>query len=475
MDRVGIILRSQWRAYWRRFRQAGNIRTSNVGVLILVGGIGLLRYVQQLPVAARQVANGETTRYETLLIFAFLAWMGSVLAESRRSISSRDLLHLPLSATELFLIRLGSVFCTPVVWIVVVASLALGYPVAQGQHPLAGFIALVTFLLLGLFTSLALTHVLQRTLARKLSVAVLLGVSVAAGLLRLSGKRVEALAPLKELSPHRLAAAATISTTPLRSLAILVVITALMAALARWTFVLTLEPRQNRRLQRFALFTGLQLPGKFGALLNKDLRYSSRLLDLYLAIPIVVLFNIYLAVNFAPSATALFIVIGVLFWPCASIAFNCFGLDSPLGLDRYTLFPLSDKEKLFSKNLAFWAVMIILLLTILPFALWTLNASATVIALLEFIAMGLAYAAIGNWLSVKQPFKMQFYRFASGGSVVDAIMGMIFASIPAALTIVLGWKIGIATLIYLPIYLFFLARAARILNNQREEIRRAVS
>jgi hypothetical protein len=30
-------------------------------------------------------------------------------------------------------------------------------------------------------------------------------------------------------------------------------------------------------------------------------------------------------------------------------------------------------------------------------------------------------------------------------------------------------------LIYLALYLFFLARAARILNDQREEIRRAVS
>jgi beta-lactamase regulating signal transducer with metallopeptidase domain len=89
--------------------------------------------------------------------------------------------------------------------------------------------------------------------------------------------------------------------------------------------------------------------------------------------------------------------------------------------------------------------------------------------------MALAYAAIGNWLSVKQPFKMQFYRFASGGSAIDALMAMIFASIPAALTVLLLWKVGIVTLIYLVIYLFFLTRAARILEQQREEIRRALT
>lgn len=80
--------------------------------------------------------------------------------------------------------------------------------------------------------------------------------------------------------------------------------------------------------------------------------------------------------------------------------------------------------------------------------------------LLEFIAIGLAYLSFGNWLSVAQPFKMQFYRFASGGSVVDALMGLIFGSIPAAVTIYLLsredsgalWKIGAVTIVGLAIY-----------------------
>jgi hypothetical protein len=59
--------------------------------------------------------------------------------------------------------------------------------------------------------------------------------------------------------------------------------------------------------------------------------------------------------------------------------------------------------------------------------------------------------------------------------VADALMGLLFASVPVALTIFLGWKIGFVTLIYVAVYLFFLARAARILNDQGEEIRRAVS
>lgn len=475
MDRIGTILKAQWRAYWRGFLRAGNVSTSNAGVLLLVGGLGLLRYLQQLPLAANQIAKGETTRYETLLMIGFLAWMLPVLGESKRSISSGDLLHFPLSNTDLFLIRAGSVFCSPVVWIVIVASLALGYPVALAPHPLTGVMALLTLLFCGFFTSLAITHVLQSSLARKLLFAVLLVGSVAGGLLWLAGTRAQFVASLKWILPHHLAAAAAVSATPLRSLGILIAITVFSALLARWTFTLTLEPRATRRAQRLALFIWPPLPGKFGGLLRKDLRYSARLLDLYLALPIIVIFNIYLVVNIAPSSAVLFVIMALMFLPCASIAFNCFGLDSPLGLDRYTLLPLSEKEKLFSKNLAFWTLMFVLFLTILPFTIWSLETKATVIALLEFVAMGLAYAAIGNWMSVKQPFKMQFYRFASGGSAVDAIMGMIFASMPAALTLFLLWKTGILIAIYLPVYLFLLDRAARTLNDQREEIRRAVS
>ncbi len=475
MDRLKTILRFQWRAYWRRFRRAGNITTSNAGALILIGGLGLMRYLQQLPLAANQIAKGETTRYETLLLIAFLAWMVPVMGESKRSIATGDLLHLPLSTTDLFLIRLGSVFCSPATWITAALSLALCYPVALAAHPFIGITALLTLLFCGFFASLAITHVLQSALARKLLMALLLAVSLAGGLFWLAGKRVEALTLLKSLTPHGLAAAAAVSTTPLRALTILILITGFFALLARWTFALTLEPPQNRRSQQFAFLAWPQLPGKLGGLLKKDLRYGSRLLDLYLAVPIVILLDIYLAVNFAPAAPVLFIVLAVLFFPCTSIAFNCFGLDSPLGLDRYTLFPLSEKEKLFSKNLAFWVLMTVLLAPILPFAIWSLEFSASVVGLMEFMALALGYAAIGNWLSVKQPFKMQCYRFASGGSAIDAIMGIIFASIPAALTVLLLWKIGIVTLIYLAFYLFFLTRAARVLEVQREEIRRALT
>ena len=480
MDRIATVLRYQWRAYWRRFRAAGNIRASNVGLLLVVGGLGLFKYLQQLPLVASQLSRGETGRFETLLNLVFLAWMVLVLAESRRSISSRGLLHLPLSSTELFVIRVGSVFCSPVAWIVGAASLGLGYPIVMAQQPGLGLVALLMFSLIGLFSSLTIAHLLYGELGRRLWLVALLVVTVGSGLLWL-GQRNEFAAALKWVLPHRLTVAAVGSSTPLSSLAVLVAFTALFVLLALWTFTFTLQPEQSRRSRRFVELS--QFPGKFGGLLQKDLRYSSRLLDLYLALPVVIFFNMYLVSDTAPSAVVFGVIIGLLFLPCTSLVFNCFGLDSALGLDRYTLFPLSGKEKVFSKNLGFAVVMIALFATILPHVFWRLGPRATLLCSMEFVAVGLAYLSYGNWLSVKQPFKMQFYRFASGGSVVDAVMGMIFGSVPAAVAVYLltndsggpAWKLVALMLLCAMLYLLSLAGCGRVLENEREEIRRALA
>ena len=124
-----------------------------------------------------------------------------------------------------------------------------------------------------------------------------------------------------------------------------------------------------------------------------------------------------------------------------------------------------------------------LLATILPLALWKLGPRVTVLGFIEFAAVLIACMFCGNWLSVKQPFRMQFYRFASGGSLVDIIIGIIVAGTPAALTVYLfaiedgamGWKLAALTFLWLALYLFSLSRSARVLDTEHEQIRRALS
>ena len=481
MDRVTTVLRYQWRAYWRRFRRATNLTRHNAGILVVFGGIVVVRFLQQLPLVAKQLANGQTSRYQTLLTLGFLVWMMPALAESKRSISSRALLRFPLSTRELFAIRLGSLFFSPVTWIIGVVSVALLYPLAMSAHPFAGALALFAFVLLALFSGLTLTHILNNASMRKLALAVLLLLTAATGLLWFS-KQTDIIRSLPELMPHQLAAGAAASPAPIRGLAALLVILIGVALLSLWTFRFTLQPRQDRRTQSLSLLSSIQLPGRFGGLLKKDLRYFSRLLDIYFTLPVVVLFNIYLASNDAPSATAFWIIVPVLFMPCASIVFNSFGLDEPLGLDRYALFPLSAKEKLASKNVAFAVVMVVLFATILPLALLKMETWVVLVGCVELVLVGLAYATYGNCLSVKLPFKMQFYRFASGGSAVDAVLGMIFGSVPAAVLIYLLYRqsfVAVSLVLLLAIdvalYVLSLRWAARVFDEDREVIRRALS
>ena len=57
MDRITAILRCQWRAYWRRFRSATSLTRHNVGILVVFGAIVIPRYLQQLPLVAKQLAK----------------------------------------------------------------------------------------------------------------------------------------------------------------------------------------------------------------------------------------------------------------------------------------------------------------------------------------------------------------------------------------------------------------------------------
>ena len=481
MDRITAILRFQWRAYWRRFRRATGLTRRNTGILVVFGGIVIARYLQQLPIIARQLANGETSRYQALLQVAFLVWMMPALAESKRSISTRGLLRFPLTTYELFAIRLGSLFFSPLTWIISAVSLALVYPISRAEHPLPGMFALFTFLLLGLFSGLTFTHLLHNAFMRKIAFAAVLLLTAGFGLLWFT-KQTALRRSLTGLLPHQLASAAAVSTTPLRMVAALVAILIAVVIVSLWTFKFTLQPRQDRRAPGFSLLSVVRLPGRFGGLLKKDLRYFSRLLDLYLVLPFVVLFNMYLASTDAPSATAFWIIVPVLFLPCVSMVFNSFGLDDALGFDRYALLPLSGREKLASKNLAFASVMLMLFATILPLALLKMEAWIVLVGFVELVLVGFAYAAYGNCLSVKQPFKMQFYRFASGGSAVDAVMGMIFGSVPAAVLIYLLYRQSfiapsIVALAILDVLLYFVSLrwAARVLESERDVIRRALS
>src|SRR6185503_16276610 len=456
MDRVAAILSFQWRAYWRRFQRAGNLTTNNAGVWVLFGGIAVFRYLQLLPRISRQFAHGDSTTYEALLIGVFFVWMLPVLGESWRSINSRALLHTPLTPHELFLIRLGSVFVSPVTWVIVVCTLALGYLLANALRPVTGAIA----------------HVLSSAAMRKLLLGAMVVLSVLVGVLWLT-KRT----PGFWWWPNRLAAYAAIEANGFRSVAALVAMTIAAFGLSLWTFTSSLQYAGSRRSQRFTVLGLIQFPGRFGGLLKKDLRYFIRLRDFYFAVPIIILFDIYLASNPEPSAAVFRVVLIILLLPWISMASNCFGLDRAAGLDRYSLFPLSGRDMLVSKNLAFGLLFMGLVGTILPLAFWRFGAGVTVLGFVALVLMVLAYLSWGNWMSVRDPYKMQFYRFSAGGAPSKTKIGMLFGSVPGLIMVYSGTlrTAVLLMLVYSALYYLSLTRSGRRFEQRREDIRQSLS
>jgi hypothetical protein len=479
MDRIAAILCLQWRAYWRRFQRPGNLTTNNAGVWILFAGIAVFKFIQQLPGTGAQLARGETTRYQMLLVGVFLVWMLPVMGESWRSISSRGLLHMPLTSKELFCIRAGSVFVSPASWIIAACSLAFVYPLAKAAHPMTGAMALVVFMLLSVATSLTIAHVLRSAHMRKLLLAVVMVLSVIASIAWLAkGKGITDSFEW----PTYLAARTAVAPNALGPLATLAVMMAAAFGLSLWTFTRSLQFVGNHRSQRFTLPGRLEFPGRFGGLLKKDLRYFTRLLDLYFALPVVILFVNYLVWTSDPSPAIFRVVLILLFLTSISMAGNVFGLDTPLGLDRYNLFPLSGRDILFSKNLAFVVIFGILAAAIFPFALWRFGVRVTALGLVELVLLMLAYTSWGNWMSVRDPHKMQFYRFSAGGSPADGVTGMLFGSLPGVIMIYLLnqdssqalWLIIPMTALSLVLYYLSVTRSGRRFEERQEHIRNSL-
>jgi hypothetical protein len=120
---------------------------------------------------------------------------------------------------------------------------------------------------------------------------------------------------------------------------------------------------------------------------------------------------------------------------------------------------------------------------ITPLAIWKLGVVATIVGFLILIVVGLAYLTWGNWMSVSEPFRMQFYRFASGGSPIDALGGMFFGSLPGFIAVYLLnsenyralAKIIVMIGLYFALYLLSVNWSARKLETRREVVRLRLS
>jgi len=432
MDRIVCVLHYQWRAYWRRFTRPGAVSAANHGLVLILSAYLFLKYVGLLDDAAAGLATGKTAMLERLLSFIFLSWLFPLMSNPRLKIGTGALLHMPLSSRQLFSINALSLLIPPYAWMIAAGSLAICYPLAYAPNTLAGITTALLFIVASWLGGLTISQLLRVAIWRRLFIGALVAMLISAACYVIIGNPPTDFLRLLSFSPITLVARAAVANEPWLGIGVWAAITAVAYQAALWTFRQSLEVSPNRRLEG-TMRLPLSFYGKTGGLSGKDVRYFRRLLDPYFGLLASGLCCLYLMSAHLPSPGVVFGFIIVIIAPNASVAFNYFGLDNRSGLDRYALFPLAGKEIIFSKGVACLVIISVQLFPVILLTSWRLGLDIAALGVIESASLALAFLSWGNWIAVTHIFKMQFFRFASGGPPLDAIGGLAFGSVPGVL------------------------------------------
>ena len=453
---------------------------ANQGILLLVLVLVIIKYFQMLQIAATNLTRGNTRLIGSLLIGIFVALLFP-LASGTEVGASRRLLYMPISHQKLFMVRLLSLLIPPSSWLIVLAALAICYPLAHAPNPIAAIVAGLLFIFMSWQIGVAAANLLSISLWRKILASMSLILLVAAGIGFRNGVAFTDLEAATRFNPASLVIEAAVGKQVWIALTALALLTVAATCVGFWTFTQALQAVNTRPQKRFQL-SWLRLPGRLGGLIAKDFRYFRRLLDPYFGVLASALCCLHLLVAEDPSADVARIVVLVVFLGNSAIAFNLFGLDDRSGLDRYTLLPLTGNATVLSKNLAFAVLVGAQLLPIFALVSLRLGVRETAGDLLEVISVTAAYLAWGNWMSVNHPLKLQSFRFSSSGSALaDNIGGLIFGSAPGVVAIWalrgsgIPWIVIMITLVLLALYALSLVRFGRRFEQRREQIAHALS
>ena len=263
MDRVAGIVRCQCRAYWRRFSRGTNLTVGNHGITLIIAVLILIKYFRLLGSANVDLASGNTALLQWLLAGIFLAWLFLPIGFSPIIISSRGLLHLPLSLIDLFVIRVLSLLMMPYSWMVLAGSLAICYPMASAPRPPAAVTAALLFIAMSCSTGLAIAHLLSIAAWRRLLFAALVLVS-AAGSFVLSGKDGARFLQFSWVLPTDLVCRAAVGENPMLAIGSLGVLNVLAFAAAWWSFQQSLVRGHKTRSRRRVDSILFGMPGAAG-------------------------------------------------------------------------------------------------------------------------------------------------------------------------------------------------------------------
>lgn len=168
------------------------------------------------------------------------------------------------------------------------------------------------------------------------------------------------------------------------------------------------------------------LPGKLGGLVRNNVRQIFQVLDFYIALILAAGACAYRAFAAKPEPEAFPILSVMIALTLSTYAQVLFGLDrTSSALTRYRLFPLHGWQVLLAKDIAFLAVLLVLVLPVDP---------------LPGLAFGLFALAAGHHASVLEKIPLRHWRFSGGRAFIGVVQ------------CVGGFMLGISTHRVSPLY-----------------------
>jgi len=438
---VRLILKYQWKAYWRRFMRAGQLAQFDVLILLLLGALLIFKLPPVMRRAARELAIGQTAGMNQLLFALAAVWLYPRIENAITSIRPKDLIRFPLTVNSMLLVRIGSFFISPAAMIVTAGSLLGAMPILASPRPFIGITAAILFFVIAASLGLSLSH-LTSSAALRIGLMIVTAIVIVplGAVLLASGREAERrLASIVQFTPIRLVTGA--ATAPNYRMALLSLMTltgcAALALLSlRWSFSRSLSDQETNRPRSNRAASLIRFPGRLGGLVRKEQNYFRKLPAVWIGLLITLAYSQTFWFG-APHPATFQAIILIVFSTIMALPTNCFGLDEPPEINRYMLFPLRGRDILLGKNMGFAIVVGLQLSVALPFAFWRLGWREVSFGLIEAAALLFAYLAWGNLDSVSAPYKMRFYRESGGGSIIDAIIGITLCSLPGVAIIYL--------------------------------------
>jgi hypothetical protein len=463
MAGVALILRYQWRAYWRRFIRTRHRAQFYLLMLALLGWSFFVRLPPSLSRAAHELAAGQTTSMDAVLSVFCALWL-FVLVEDASGV------------------RMLSLFCSPVALLIALGSLISLWPFVSARHTVLGGVAALLIFALALGLGMSVSDLLSvAELRRKLLVPVAV-ISIALGAFFFSRglPGIEQLRAGVAFTPPHLVTAVAVAATPSATFIPLITLLAISAPvcyLLFWSFRRSLFSQKAKRAEARAAGSVLWFPGRFGGLVRKEQYYFRKLLDLWPGLVLVLAISVASLFG-SPAPVVRQSIILIVFALNVHVVMNCFGLDTTAELNRYFILPLRGKEVLLVKNLGLTVIVAAQLALLILTAAWRSGPVEAGAEIIEAAVLLLSHLAWGNMVSVDAPFKMQFYHFASSDAPLTALAGVTIGSAPGVMVLYLlhsesrlaALAIAVILLLVIAAYLVTLDHAGRSFEHRRQII-----